>query len=146
MIVELDPAVRRDVPDSVHRMRVATRRLRSAFRSYTKVLDRGVTAPVGGELKWLAAELGVERDREVLTERLVTAVADVPRTLRLGPVDARLRIWSERHRAESRDRVLATLDGDRYLALLKTLHALLEDPPLRPGPAGRPPRSQPGPC
>ncbi len=137
VIVELDPAVRRDVPDSVHRMRVATRRLRSAFRSYTKVLDRGVTAPVGGELKWLAAELGVERDREVLTDRLVTAVADVPRTLRLGPVDARLRIWSERHRAESRDRVLATLDGDRYLALLKTLHALLEDPPLRPG-AGRP--------
>ncbi|MFF8370740.1 CHAD domain-containing protein [Streptomyces lydicus] len=137
VIVELDPAVRRDVPDSVHRMRVATRRLRSAFRSYTKVLDREVTAPVGGELKWLAAELGVERDREVLTDRLVTAVAEAPRTLRLGPVDARLRIWSERHRAASRERVLAALDGDRYLALLKTLHALLEDPPLRPG-AGRP--------
>ncbi|AOP45864.1 CYTH and CHAD domain-containing protein [Streptomyces lydicus] len=137
VIVELDPAVRRDVPDSVHRMRVATRRLRSAFRSYTKVLDREVTAPVGGELKWLAAELGVERDREVLTDRLLTAVAEVPRTLRLGPVDARLRIWSERHRVVSRDRVLAALDGDRYLALLKTLHALLEDPPLRPG-AGRP--------
>ncbi|QTZ91920.1 CYTH and CHAD domain-containing protein [Streptomyces auratus] len=136
-IIELDPAVRRDLPDSVHRMRVATRRLRSAFRSYTKVLDRGVTLPIGTELKWLAAELGVERDREVLTERLRSGLAGVPRELRLGPVDARLRIWSERRRAGARGQLLAVLDGPRYLALLKTLHALLEAPPLRPA-AARP--------
>ncbi|WP_435602684.1 CHAD domain-containing protein [Streptomyces sp. bgisy130] len=131
VIIELDPAVRRDLPDSVHRMRVATRRLRSAFRSYTKVLDRAATLPIGVELKWLAAELGVERDREVLTERLREGLAEVPATLRLGPVDARLRIWSERRRAGARDRLLDVLDGPRYLALLKTLHALLEEPPLR---------------
>ncbi|MFI0905291.1 CHAD domain-containing protein [Streptomyces sioyaensis] len=136
-IIELDPAVRRDLPDSVHRMRVATRRLRSAFRSYTKVLDRGVTLPIGTELKWLAAELGVERDREVLTERLRSGLAGVPRELRLGPVDARLRIWSERRRAGARGQLLAVLDGPRYLSLLKTLHALLEAPPLRPA-AARP--------
>lgn len=137
MIIELDPAVRRDLPDSVHQMRVATRRLRSAFRSYTKVLDRAATQPIGLELKWLAAELGVDRDREVLTARLRKALADVPGTLRLGPVDARLRIWSERRRAGSRKEVLAVLDGPRYLSLLKTLHALLEEPPLRPA-ADRP--------
>ena len=50
-----DPAVRRDLPDSVHQMRVATRRLRSAFKTYRKVLDRAVTDPIGEELKWLAA-------------------------------------------------------------------------------------------
>ncbi|WP_405409880.1 CHAD domain-containing protein [Streptomyces decoyicus] len=137
VIIELDPAVRRDLPDSVHQMRVATRRLRSAFRSYTKVLDRAATQPIGLELKWLAAELGVDRDREVLTARLRKALADVPGTLRLGPVDARLRIWSERRRAGSRKEVLAVLDGPRYLSLLKTLHALLEEPPLRPA-ADRP--------
>ncbi|GFE16962.1 CHAD domain-containing protein [Streptomyces glebosus] len=131
VIIELDPAVRRDLPDAVHRMRVATRRLRSAFRSYTKVLDRAATQPIGVELKWLAAELGVERDREVLTERLREGLAELPGTLRLGPVDARLRIWSERHRAGARDRLLDVLDGPRYLALLKTLHAFLEEPPLR---------------
>ncbi|MFI1156656.1 CHAD domain-containing protein [Streptomyces sioyaensis] len=136
-IIELDPAVRRDLPDSVHRMRVATRRLRSAFRSYTKVLDRAVTLPIGTELKWLAAELGVERDREVLTERLRSGLAGVPRELRLGPVDARLRIWSERRRAGARDRLLDVLDGPRYLSLLKTLYAFLEEPPLRKA-AGRP--------
>lgn len=136
-IVELDPAVRRDLPDAVHRMRVATRRLRSAFRSYAKVLDRADTLPVGTELKWLAAELGVERDREVLTARLRAALDGVPRELRLGPVDARLRIFSERRRAGARGQLLAVLDGPRYLALLKRLHALLEAPPLRPA-AARP--------
>ncbi|MEU9119496.1 CYTH and CHAD domain-containing protein [Streptomyces sp. NPDC048506] len=137
VIVALDPAVRRDLPDSVHQMRVATRRLRSSFRSYGKVLDRAVTDPIGVELKWLAAELGVDRDREVLTERLRDALSQVPRTLRLGPVAARLRIWAQRRRAGSRGRLLAVLDGDRHLALLKALHALLEEPPLRPG-AARP--------
>ncbi|MFB6438199.1 CHAD domain-containing protein [Streptomyces sp. NPDC056411] len=131
VIVELDPAVRRDLPDSVHQMRVATRRLRSAFRSYTAVLDRAATAPIGLELQWIAAELGVDRDREVLTERFQQALAGVPVTLRLGPVAARLRTWSQRRRTGSRGRLLAVLDGDRYLALLETLHALAAEPPLR---------------
>ncbi|MFJ6749978.1 CHAD domain-containing protein [Streptomyces sp. NPDC091266] len=129
-IIELDPAVRRDLPDAVHRMRVATRRLRSAFRSYTKVLDRDVTRPIGCELKWLAGELGKERDQEVLTERLRVGLAELPGTLQLGPVAARLRIWSQRSRLVARQELMAELDGARYLALLESLHALLEDPPL----------------
>ncbi|MEU5300581.1 CYTH and CHAD domain-containing protein [Streptomyces noursei] len=136
-IVELDPAVRRDLPDAVHQMRVATRRLRSAFRSYAKVLDRAATDPLGVELKWLATELGAGRDQEVLADRLSAALAEVPRTLRLGPVSARLRSWSARHRAGARERLLAALDGPRYLALLENLHALLGAPPLR-RPAARP--------
>ncbi|GCB91209.1 CHAD domain-containing protein [Streptomyces noursei] len=144
-VVELDPAARRDLPDAVHQMRVATRRLRSAFRSYGAVLDRAATDPLGVELKWLAAELGLGRDQEVLAERLTAALAEVPRELRLGPVSARLRTWSVRHRAGARDRLLAALDGPRYLALLEGLHALLGAPPLR-GPAARPaPGSSPAP-
>ncbi|MYT32185.1 MULTISPECIES: CYTH and CHAD domain-containing protein [unclassified Streptomyces] len=139
-LVELDPAVRRDLPDAVHQMRVATRRLRSAFRSYAKVLDRAATDPLGAELQWLAAELGAGRDQEVLADRLTAALAEVPRTLRLGPVSARLRTWSVRRRAGARDRLLDALDGPRYLALLDDLHALLGAPPLR-GPAARPARS-----
>ncbi|MFE9854426.1 CHAD domain-containing protein [Streptomyces sp. NPDC005780] len=137
-IVALDPAVRRGLPDSVHRMRVATRRLRSTFRTYRKVLDRTVTDPVGAELKWLAAELGVDRDQEVLDARLRARLDALPRTLVLGPVRARLRIWSTARRSGSRRRTVAVLDGARYLALLGTLHALLADPPLLPA-AGGPP-------
>ncbi|GGQ55796.1 CHAD domain-containing protein [Streptomyces ruber] len=129
-IVALDPAVRRDLPDSVHSMRVATRRLRSTFRSYAKVLDRAVTDPVGAELRWLAEELGAGRDQEVLAERLTAALDELPRALLAGPVRTRLRTWSHARRSGSRRRVISVLDGERYLALLGALDALAADPPL----------------
>jgi CHAD domain-containing protein len=137
-IVALDPAVRRDVPDSVHALRVATRRLRSALRTYDRLLDPAVTAPVGAELRRLAAELGVDRDREVLTERLTAALAGLPRTLVTGPVRARVRTWSHARRDGSRDRLIAVLDGSRHLDLLDALDALIADPPLREPAAERP--------
>ncbi|MFJ2403132.1 CHAD domain-containing protein [Streptomyces xanthochromogenes] len=136
-LVAHDPAVRRELPDAVHQMRVATRRLRSAFKSYAKVIDRSATDPVGEELKWLAGELGVDRDREVLAGRLRSHLEALPVTLRLGPVRARLRIWSADRATGARRRTLAVLDGKRYLALLTALDALLADPPLRPA-AARP--------
>ncbi|GAA2118686.1 CYTH and CHAD domain-containing protein [Streptomyces synnematoformans] len=130
-LVELDPAVRLDQPDAVHQMRVASRRLRSTFRSYRAVLDRTRTDPVAGELRWLAAELGVDRDREVLTERIHAALVELERPLVLGPVRGRLRTWSTARRTGSRRRIVAVLDGRRYLALLDALDGLLADPPLR---------------
>ncbi|WP_406352231.1 CHAD domain-containing protein [Streptomyces sp. NBC_00658] len=137
-IVELDPAVRRDVYDSVHSLRVATRRMRSAFRSYGKVLDRTVTDPIGEELKWLAGELGVDRDQEVLTERLTQSLADLPRNLLSGPVRTRLRTWSHARSSGSRRRLIAVLDGKRYLDLLTALDAIVADPPLLKAAAGDP--------
>ncbi|MEU8570224.1 CYTH and CHAD domain-containing protein [Streptomyces pathocidini] len=137
-LVELDPAVRRELPDSVHRMRVATRRLRSAFRSFGKVLDRAATDPIADELKWLAAELGLDRDREVLTARLYERLGELPKPLLIGPVRGRLRTWSGTRRRGARRHVTAVLDSDRYLDLLDSLDALLADPPLRPA-AARPP-------
>ncbi|MGW1077213.1 CYTH and CHAD domain-containing protein [Streptomyces sp. NPDC002537] len=139
-LLALDPAVRRDLPDSVHQMRVATRRMRSAFRTYGKVLDRAVTDPIGDELGWLAAELGVDRDQEVLTERLRARIAALPRTLLQGPVRRRLRTATAARRTGSRRRTVAVLDGKRYLALLDALDALLADPPLKPA-AARPVRA-----
>ncbi|MFC9678573.1 CHAD domain-containing protein [Streptomyces sp. NPDC056948] len=138
-IVELDPAVRRDAEDSVHSMRVATRRLRSTFKSYGKVLDRAATDPVGDELKWLAGELGRDRDREVLTERLTAALDGVPADLVRGPVSERLHTWSSAEHGGARGRLLGVLDSRRYLALLDTLDALIADPPLRKA-AGKKPR------
>ncbi|MFB8090093.1 CHAD domain-containing protein [Streptomyces sp. NPDC055992] len=132
-IVALDPAVRRGLPDSVHRMRVATRRLRSALRTYRRVLDREATRPLGTELKWLAGELGVDRDQEVLDARLRARLDALPRTLVIGPVKARLRLWSTAGRSGSRRRTTAVLDSARYLDLLRALEALLAGPPLLPG-------------
>ncbi|MEU6197436.1 CYTH and CHAD domain-containing protein [Streptomyces sp. NPDC047061] len=137
-IVELDPAVRLDTEEGVHDMRVATRRLRSTFRTFGKVLDRQVTDPIADELKWLAGELGVGRDQEVLAERLLADLADVPPALIDGPVHDRLRHWAEAGERGSRSRLLGVLDSKRYLALLDTLDALAADPPLLKAAAGDP--------
>ncbi|MFI8904920.1 CYTH and CHAD domain-containing protein [Streptomyces albidoflavus] len=138
-LVALDTDVRRDLPDSVHQLRVATRRLRSAFKTYRKVLDRAVTDPVGEELKWLAGELAPARDNEVLTARLAHLLDTTDTTLVLGPAPARLRLHSTPRAAEARDRVRAALDSPRHLALLTALARLATDPPLRPA-AHRPAR------
>ncbi|MCQ4081916.1 CYTH and CHAD domain-containing protein [Streptomyces sp. RB6PN25] len=131
-ITELDPAVRRDEPDSVHRMRVATRRLRSALRTYARELDRSVTGPVADELKWLAGVLGAERDREVLAARLADRVAELEDGLATDEVTGRLRQGVEAaSHSRARAALLRELRGDRYCALLDSLDALLADPPLR---------------
>ncbi|MFG2769156.1 CHAD domain-containing protein [Streptomyces sp. NPDC048350] len=137
-IIALDPAVRRDLPDAVHQMRVACRRLRSACKTYRKVLDRTVTDPIGDDLKWLAGELGHARDQEVLAARLRTRVDAIPDTLLLGPVHARLQLWDTAAGADARRKALAALDSDRHLALLAALDALLADPPLRKAAADAP--------
>ncbi|MFE9044048.1 CHAD domain-containing protein [Streptomyces sp. NPDC007818] len=131
-VVRLDPAVRRDLPDAVHQMRVACRRLRSAFKTYRKVLDREVTDPIGAELKWLAGELGHSRDQEVLDARIGDALDALPRDLRHGPVRGRLRTWGNARSRAARHQALDALDSPRHLALLDALDGLLADPPLRP--------------
>ncbi|MEU6775694.1 CYTH and CHAD domain-containing protein [Streptomyces sp. NPDC046759] len=137
-LVELDPAVRRDVPDSVHRMRVATRRARSTLRTFRSVLDRTVTDPVGAELKWLAGELGTDRDQEVMAERLTAALDALPPDLVAGPVPARLAAWADARRGGAHAHLTGVLDSRRYLTLLDTLDTLLADPPLRKAAGKRP--------
>ncbi|MFI5871707.1 CHAD domain-containing protein [Streptomyces sp. NPDC051445] len=137
-IVELDPAVRQDAPDAIHDMRVATRRLRSTFRSFHTVLDREVTDPIGAELKWLAGELGVGRDHEVLVERLGGALDELPPILVSGPVHDRLRTWAKAGEHGSRRRLFGVLDSQRYLTLLDTLDAVVADPPTLKAAARKP--------
>ncbi|MFF5859112.1 CHAD domain-containing protein [Streptomyces sp. NPDC012751] len=137
-LVELDPAVRRDLPDAVHRMRVATRRARSTLRTFTGILDRAVTGPVGADLKWLAGELGVERDQEVLADRLLTALDALPPDLVTGPVRERLTEWADARHGGAHAHLTGILDSRRHLALLDALDALLADPPLRGAAGGKP--------
>ncbi|MEK6591673.1 MAG: CHAD domain-containing protein [Pseudomonadota bacterium] len=58
-------------PECLHQMRVALRRLRSAFGIFDGVLPETATAPHVSGLKWLAAALGPARDWDVfMTETL----------------------------------------------------------------------------
>jgi CHAD domain-containing protein len=124
-LVGYDPAVRRDVPDSVHKMRVATRRLRSALRSFRPLLDRDTADAMRAELSWLADELGRVRDAEVLAGRLAAAVDGEPPELVLGPVTTRLTAQLRARVGRHRHALLAALAGERYLTLLDDLDRLV---------------------
>ena len=127
-----DPLVRRDAPDAVHQMRVATRRARSALQAFGGIIDRDATRPLCAELKWLAAALGAARDGEVLLARLTAELAAIPPALVAGPVQARITGCFTAGLARAAKTALAALDGQRYLRLLDDLDALLADPPLTP--------------
>ncbi|MFE4633592.1 CHAD domain-containing protein [Streptomyces sp. NPDC056773] len=133
-----DPAARRGLPDAVHQMRTSIRRLRGCLRTYRSVLARDAGDPLRRELKWLAGELGAERDHEVLRDRFTAAVRQLPGELVLGPVSARLDLWDVREGPEGRRRTLQVLSSHRYLRLLDALQDLIEDPPLRAKAAGKP--------
>jgi CHAD domain-containing protein len=136
-IMAFDPLVRRDTPDAVHQMRVATRRLRSTLKSFGGVPRAADCERLGDELKWLGGVLGTARDAEVMGGHLQAGLNELPPELIMGPVRARVRVHFAPVAAEARAAVLEALDGDRYLALLDGLDALLVDPPLAPE-AGRP--------
>jgi CHAD domain-containing protein len=125
-----DPLVRRDAPDSVHKMRVSSRRMRSTLQAYRRVLDRDATRSLTDELKWLAAELAPARDTEVMAGRFSTLVGEQRAELVLGPVAATLDRTFARQQVQARERALAALNSDRYLALQDAIDALLTDPPL----------------
>src|ERR1700759_2407025 len=85
----LDPSVRRNEPDSVHQMRVTSRRLRSTLQSFGQVLRGADTKHLATELRWLGHVLGGERDNEVLVEHIEAEIHQAPVELVMGPVAAR---------------------------------------------------------
>ena len=135
-LLTLDPLVRRDEPDAVHKMRVACRRLRSTLRTFRPLLDRARTEPLRQELRWLAGELGHARDAEVMADRLDQALASEPSELVIGPVSRQVVERFSTESAEARVRVLAALDSPRYAALLDSLDEVVDGPPTKP--ASRP--------
>src|SRR4051812_1288127 len=124
-----DLPVRLDAPDAVHKMRVATRRLRSALKTFSRLFDRDVARPLRDELKWLAAELGAARDAEVMRDRVGNAIDGESAELSVHADAAGAQLDAAYRTAH--DRVLAELDGERYHRILTLLDQLVEQPPLR---------------
>jgi CHAD domain-containing protein len=128
-----DPHVRLDAKDSVHKMRVATRRMRSVLATYRKLLrDTDSIRSVRDELKWLAGVLGEARDAEVMHSRLKDMIAQEPTELVLGPVTRRVDIELGADYQKAHAKVLEALNSQRYFRLLDTLDSLLATPGLAP--------------
>jgi len=128
----LEPRVRAGEFDSVHQMRVSTRRLRATLRSFGMVIPRSATQQAAAELKWLGGLLGEARDGEVLPAHLLASLERVPVELLIGPVRARVQGHFAPRRASAREVVIEAFDSARYAALLGDLDRLAHDPPLGP--------------
>ena len=118
-----DVGVRRQSPDSVHRMRVACRRLRATLKTFQSLLDAQATDFLREELAWLATELGQVRDTEVQREFLADRITDVPaRDFVTEGLDQRLRA--------AFSSALAALRSDRHDFLIEDLILLVSEPPV----------------
>ncbi|HEX6523670.1 MAG TPA: CYTH and CHAD domain-containing protein [Streptosporangiaceae bacterium] len=124
----LDPAVRRDEPDSIHQMRVTSRRLRSTLQSFPMIWPTAGTRHLRDELKWFGGVLGEARDGEVLSEYVRSELASTPAEMVMGPAQARVRAHFAPREAQARSQVLEALDSPRYFAMLDELDRLLDDP------------------
>jgi CHAD domain-containing protein len=129
-VVAQDLPVRLDAPEAVHKMRVATRRLRSALTTFKPLFVADVVRPLRDELAWLARELGAARDAEVMRDRVRTAVEGDPEFNDISSAadEAAADLGSAYRTAH--DRVLAELDGDRYHGILLALDQLVTAPPF----------------
>ncbi|GAA2861971.1 CYTH and CHAD domain-containing protein [Streptosporangium fragile] len=123
-----DPRVRRAEEEAVHQMRVASRRLRSALKSFKTIVEG--TESLQDELKWLGVVLGEARDLEVIRERFARRLDTLDDTLIVGPVRNRLTsdLLDDEH--EAYDRIREALGGERYFALLDAVDDLVTTPVL----------------
>ncbi|MGI5128738.1 CHAD domain-containing protein [Pseudonocardia sp. CA-107938] len=126
-----DLRVRRGEPDSVHQLRVAARRLRSALQGHRRLLDRERTDPLVEGLRRLGQALAPARDAQVQRERVLAGLAELPDELRLGGAAAVANRYFARIESESNAAALTALDSVEYVRLREQLDELVAAPPLR---------------
>ncbi len=121
--------VRRDLPDSVHQMRVAARTLRSALRTFAPLVDEAWAEVLRAELRQSADALGAVRDTEVLLARLEKHARALPAqegALAVPVIDE----WLRERLADARAAALRELRGARHVRLLVDLVAATQAVPL----------------
>jgi CHAD domain-containing protein len=128
-LVAWDRAVRDDVEDSVHQMRVTTRKIRSLLQASEPAFGISDDAWVLDELRQLAGLLGVARDAEVLAEKYEKALDSLPSELVRGPVRERLVDGARRRYEAGRRRSLVAMRSQRYFRLLDALDGLVSADP-----------------
>ena len=128
-LVEWDRAVRADVYDSVHQMRVTTRKIRSLLQASEDAFGISDDAWILDELRQLASVLGVARDAEVLAERYERALNDLPDDLVRGPIRKRLVEGAKRRYKSGLRRSLIAMRSERYFRLLDALDGLVAAEP-----------------
>jgi CHAD domain-containing protein len=117
-LTRFDPGVRRGEGEAVHKMRVATRRLRSCLKTFKRTFPDATE--VRDELKWLAALLGEVRDGQVLEGKLLEGVE-------FPEVATRIREHLDDQIERGRAALDEALESERYLALLDRIDRLVDE-------------------
>ena len=126
---EQEARVRSDETSAVHKMRIATRRLRTSLRTCQPLFEESTDA-LSDELRWLGRSLSGARDAQVLRERLGLLVSTQPPELVMGPVDVLIDDELSAAEQRGRARALEALGDPRYLRLLDDLDTLVRDRPM----------------
>jgi len=109
--------------EALHDMRVATRRMRSAFRLFRPAYTPKATRRFREELPQIAGALGVVRDLDVALEKLDHYAGEHP-DADLGPLRTQ---WQDRREA-ARAALIAELDGKRFARFVKHFDRFLSTP------------------
>jgi CHAD domain-containing protein len=121
------PGVQRDIDSEfVHQARVATRRMRSAFRLFRDAIPDRTAAYLAGEMKWLGGKFGVVRDIDVFLlnlPRFKGKIESLP-----GKKKRALENLIEKHRHGLRDTLYQALESPRYKTLERRFVQFLERP------------------
>ncbi len=123
--------------EGVHRMRVATRRMRATFRLFEAAFPPKKLASAQRFLRKTGAELGRVRDLDVMLEQLPALGSEVPRSVAadLEPLHALLHHFHGR----ARKRLVSWLASEGRLARAQSFETFALGVPSRlRGPAGRP--------
>lgn len=108
--------------EGVHQMRVAFRRMRSAFVVFRAAVPKSITAKWVAEMRWLAGELGDARDLDVF---ILEALGAVDGKLQLEGRQELLAL-TEARRTKAYERARSMLDGERYAQFVSDFEAWLD--------------------
>ena len=126
-----DGRVRSGEPGSVHKMRIAARRLRTALKTCRQLFHDDATNTLDDELRWLGRVLSDARDAQVLRERLRDLVATQPPELVMGPVGVLIDDELSVAEQAGQEKAVEALDDTRYFRLLDELDAFVRDLPAK---------------
>jgi CHAD domain-containing protein len=124
------PLVRADAPDSVHKMRVAARRARSALATYAPLLGPGAADQLRDDLRWLGLALGPARDQEVLRARFEALLSELPDSPGRALAGRRIADELERRYGAGPAVTQEALDSARFARLVGDLRQFIDAPPF----------------
>lgn len=99
--------------EALHNMRVATRRMRSAFNIFGPAFSKKAIKPLKEGLKETGGALGPVRDLDVFMEKLEQYLQTLPENQR-DSLQILMNIWQSK-RERARENMLAYLDSKKYL-------------------------------